>query len=43
MSAAFSRAYGRQATKVYSGRGADIVMQLSADSLIDLPLRREHS
>jgi hypothetical protein len=29
MSAPFSRAYGRQATTVYSGRGADIVMQSS--------------
>jgi len=28
-SAPFSRAYGRQTTKVYSGRGADIVMQSS--------------
>jgi hypothetical protein len=27
VSAPFSRAYGRQATKVYSGRGADTVMQ----------------
>src|SRR5215471_7091324 len=27
MSGSFSRTYGRKATKVYSGRGADIVMQ----------------
>src|SRR5258706_13097879 len=42
-SAPFSRAYGRYATKVYSGRGADIVMQSSENlpsrSRLRCPLR----
>ena len=36
MSAPFSRAYGRQATTVYSGRGADIVMKSTAQEPIPL-------
>src|SRR5580704_14554719 len=34
MFGSFLRAYGRSATKVYSGRGADIVMQSSEIGLI---------
>jgi hypothetical protein len=40
MFGSFSRAYGRKATKVYSGRGADIVMQSSE---ILAPLLPGHS
>src|SRR5215831_4146521 len=38
MSGSFSRTYGRKATKVYSGRGADIVMQSLA--LAPIPIGR---